>query len=80
MVVCPSFGDQFDNAIKAEKNNLGKKVLLKDATSKLNAAIDFVLSSDTIKMKMKKISKEIQTDESMKELIDLIIEKYLKKI
>lgn len=75
MIIVPAMGDQHDNACRLETFGLGRKVLLQNISKEeLCSAIDYVGGSETIKQKIKEISKVVKEDNAMDRLCDLVIQ------
>lgn len=72
-IVCPLFGDQFDNANRIEEKGLGIRLDPYNCTKEqLLDAVETVLAKEDIKIRMKEISERMRKPEARNKSIQLV--------
>lgn len=74
-IVCPLFGDQFDNANRLEEKGLGKRMDPYNCTKEqLHGAIEEMLAKTDLKDRMRAISERMRKPEARNKAIQLVKE------
>jgi rhamnosyltransferase subunit B len=79
-IIRPVAFDQFDNSIRAVNLGVAKEILAKDYNIKnVSNVINEMLNDEAYKNNAKLISKNFESNDSLSEICDLILEKFEKK-